>query len=1559
MIGNEPNASKPMDSPANSKMSVPSTNTRLAGGIWDKLGNRYESLWTVDAQMRVLAGEILELVVEPHGEAGQGVEFYTVAADGTREYFSAKRQKSGNAWSLADLSRADETGRSILGDLLQRISTDVSARAVFASGTSASKLNRLCNEAETASSAKDFETNVRACADLADELETHVLKKFKLDWTGAWERLRRLRVDGCNEATLRRLLERVVERDLVQNDGTAISSTAARLVLYELVYSSFSHAIRRDAIIAHLGEHRMAPRDWTRPGSDHDEIERRNRLYTEGVEVELIRGEPVIRAEANAVDAALDSGAKVVVLTGSAGLGKSCVLAQCLRAFQGKGVPCLALRLDAQTSANTATALGKDLGLSLSPAVVLSGVARGRPSVLIVDQLDALSTASGRNPRLWEAFQDLLFEVQHLKSIRVILACRTYDLENDDRLRDLVRKHAPKNPPIKLEPLSVELVRSLLTEAGAALDKFHPRHIEFLRIPLHLNVFLRGNPKIAEPANDLTTLYDRYWEAKANWAAQHQPREVLFSKAVSRLAQILSDRQSLTAPKDVFDADNLGADAAALASGHVLVFDSGRYRFFHETFFDYVFARSFVSAGKKVVPDLLTPTEQHLFRRGQVRQVLAYQRRRDGSYTDYLENLRDLLLSEKVRTHVKKTVIDWLRELADPEVEEWSVVRELCDHAHLGWFTRTVVWNKPAWFPVLEKTGTWDYWLTGNDGDACNLAIRLLALPETIKVHSAAIARLMRAHLRDTSEWRDRLAGLCQFGEIYHSPEFFGLFLEKFRDGWFDQKLNRHLHLTKVAEENPTAAGKTIAVFLERRFPSCVEEVDSDLNAPAVALHLDSHFFTVLAQTDPLPVLREVLPTLVSILRTHAQRKPDGRVVDPLGSHLILDEPYRFGDVLIRYLIDAMRRVAKERPAELAILTRELVALPNETAAILLESTWTANGVPFASDVAGFLRAFPEHLDLELHHNSDGESLLTVSLLAGTTEHMSAQDLRGVEELVLQFKDSWEQRNRAHFGFTQYRLLTAFPESRLSPEGWQRLDELRRKFGPIKHGVPRSLGAEFVPSPISFECALKMSDRHWLSAMRQYSEDWNTHIRRGGRLIGGSVELSRVLEKVAQADKPRFARLLQKLPDDINSTYFEHLLSGLCRTASENDKERIKLPPAAFASLATNLLIPCFERVDRLPGKPCGKQICWSAKSIADRPHLESLVTIIAYYAKHAPDPEVEVWQASGDGKTPMYGGDPHFHGINSARGAAAETISQLLFGNPELLTMLDSTIETLANDRSMAVRSCAIGCLIFLLREHRDVAVQRFFQAIKDADQLLTTHYVEEFIHYAQFTHYAALRPLLVRMLGLPDEKARAIAARQITLAGFKHAPAHSDMLEFVLKGDEVCRAAAAGIFAHNLAESEWAPKCREFLNILFQDPAGKVIEQADHCWRRIDAEQLADESDLLNSFIESPALTKGVDSLLAKLEECPLRLPDIVLRIPERLIEERKRLDEKGTDRLDMSFYNASKMIMTAYQQSRSHDRGPAATAYQTRCLNLIDNMLLFDHGSMETELKKLDES
>ena len=87
-----------------------------AGGESDKLGNRYEGVWTVDALLDVLNGEAMSVTVEPFPKSeALGIEFIKELPDGTREFHSAKRQKPGNVWSLADLTSSNGEARSIIG----------------------------------------------------------------------------------------------------------------------------------------------------------------------------------------------------------------------------------------------------------------------------------------------------------------------------------------------------------------------------------------------------------------------------------------------------------------------------------------------------------------------------------------------------------------------------------------------------------------------------------------------------------------------------------------------------------------------------------------------------------------------------------------------------------------------------------------------------------------------------------------------------------------------------------------------------------------------------------------------------------------------------------------------------------------------------------------------------------------------------------------------------------------------------------------------------------------------------------------------------------------------------------------------------------------------------------------------------------------------------------------------------------------------------------------------------------------------------------------------------
>ena len=85
------------------------------GGEADKLGNRYEGLWSVDAALDLIDGEYAGLTVEAVGDEAAGVEFVRTAPSGVREYHSIKRQQGAGNWTLSRLTNLESTDRSLKG----------------------------------------------------------------------------------------------------------------------------------------------------------------------------------------------------------------------------------------------------------------------------------------------------------------------------------------------------------------------------------------------------------------------------------------------------------------------------------------------------------------------------------------------------------------------------------------------------------------------------------------------------------------------------------------------------------------------------------------------------------------------------------------------------------------------------------------------------------------------------------------------------------------------------------------------------------------------------------------------------------------------------------------------------------------------------------------------------------------------------------------------------------------------------------------------------------------------------------------------------------------------------------------------------------------------------------------------------------------------------------------------------------------------------------------------------------------------------------------------------
>ena len=164
----------------------------LPGGPAAKLGERYESWWTLSEFVRMLRGETEAIRIED--PSADKTEF-VVTAGSRRELHQAKRSHWNGKWSISAL-RSD--------GLLDAIGTQLAGnhdKFVFVSGSDARELANLCDAAGSAESDVEFERYFLKAERRKENFET-LRQCWGCDAPAAYERLQRIEVHTIDEREL-------------------------------------------------------------------------------------------------------------------------------------------------------------------------------------------------------------------------------------------------------------------------------------------------------------------------------------------------------------------------------------------------------------------------------------------------------------------------------------------------------------------------------------------------------------------------------------------------------------------------------------------------------------------------------------------------------------------------------------------------------------------------------------------------------------------------------------------------------------------------------------------------------------------------------------------------------------------------------------------------------------------------------------------------------------------------------------------------------------------------------------------------------------------------------------------------------------------------------------------------------------------------------------------------------------------------------------------------------------------------------------------------------------
>jgi hypothetical protein len=353
------------------------------GGSAAKYGARYEDRWCACCALRVLADEAAAIYIEQPGSEYEGFEF-SIETDEGVEYHQAKRQRTGEGrWILASLAEA-----GVLRSFFDRLH-EAGARCVFVSTNAAPELIELADRARKATSIQQFEGDFLDSAEWQGHFDW-LKKAWEAPAEWCWEALRRVEVRTIDEQTLKEKVAFEVETRLMGGGKSAPGGLIEVLrdsVNLRLTAMDLWQALEREA--------GLVPNGLISSAQGVSLVTAANARFRRSRERGRIGGRLLPRAETGELKAALGE-SRVVLLQGQAGMGKSEVLSEFIEGLEAGGTPYLVCRLDRMQPSGTAAQLGADLGLSAAPPVALSALSSGAESVLIVDQLDAISTTSGR-----------------------------------------------------------------------------------------------------------------------------------------------------------------------------------------------------------------------------------------------------------------------------------------------------------------------------------------------------------------------------------------------------------------------------------------------------------------------------------------------------------------------------------------------------------------------------------------------------------------------------------------------------------------------------------------------------------------------------------------------------------------------------------------------------------------------------------------------------------------------------------------------------------------------------------------------------------------------------------------------------------------------------------------------------------------------------------------------------------------------------------------------------------------------------------------------------------
>jgi hypothetical protein len=1502
----------------------------LGGGIADKVGNEYELRWTLVEAIRVLRGLADEIRLEPFNEDAEGFEFRITTA-GADEWHQCKRQRTAGSWTVKALTEA-----GVLSAFASKIASG--AVCVFISSDPAPAFEKLIEKARLAETAADFygeggvgKSDEAALKDLNAAWSVDAETQF------AW--LTQCRVEVTSDASLMRRLEDICGLLFKTPPTVAIDSLARFLTC------SLGQRLTTGRLVEAIGELGIEWRAYLDETLDA-KFELATEEYLGTLSTTIAGLELQTSGLDKAVATAVEGPLPITVVAGGAGSGKSVALARIIAEGRRRGWPVLAFRIDRYLNIETLVGLGEALlETGESPVSAFGNRNAARPTLLVIDQVDAVSEASGRSGRIRELFFRMIDQTAFFPSMRVVAACRSYDLDGDTRLVSLSK--AMRVTALRLEPLHwKDGVEPVLRHLGVDPSRFSTREQQLLSTPINLrllaDILEAGEGVVGELSS--TRLFDKLMEVRGR-----DLRQAGFmwtpEIALGSVAQGMSDNQDLTAPISVLDAYAGAVDA--LASRGLITAVGGKLQFAHESFFDHSFSRRFTQSGQSV-HSLLVGDEQRLFRRTQVRQIFS--RLRDDAQRRYLHNLREVMEASDVRYLVKDAVAYWLGDVVAPTAAERSLVEEWFAPDHPLERLARIIFNGRGWLLPLFEGGVLTKWV--NEGGAQkDLAFWLLN--KGAVGHSSLVANFMGAWWKidpegrapDVIAWLERLYPEGPIGEVetLYADVLAALPRDSVKENFVE-----NFRLSSWVHKSPLLGARVLGLWLRKwmaAFPDQHPFAD-DRN------HNESHWIEQLAKSHAEALLEATIPPLSEAL----DRERAALDAETLSYPTIRPPHYEHDQKFLRSIITAVEGVAGNDPAKAEAFLR-ILGEQTDIALFIRLRAIAANGAGLAHLLAPLLG----HERIFKIGDGDGDWQPFAKAAAAAMPYLLSADRTKIETAVLAYRPEYdwarEYARRAKAGellwpvndTTEYlrhqlklsgrderAILATIGANQLSPLAQHRLGELERKFAGQPLPEAHCIRGGFVRSPIKPDQAQYMSDDQWLRAIEKYHNDQRHTYERDG-VIGGARQLSSVLQARTKEQPERFVALLERLPNDVNAGYAGAVISGL------RDSEA-----------GADVIVRAIKAARRWPERDFDRTVNWTVQNHPAAGTDPEILAWVLHSAEHGEASDTAVQTLNKEKRERLTArellerdGDLSSSGINGERGAAYEALASVLWDHDETLPAILDLLERQVEAEPLAsVRFCMVHTVNSVGKYDTDKAVDLLKRLVARDLRVLQSHSARHMLNWAVHDYADTVAELVADLLA---SKSKGLRAHGHFLESLLALLDEERNTAFVagFEGNVLRRQMAAYRGAGNVGSDRHGNRVIDWLLKFFFDKSPHVrgdTVQID--WGEI-LDAPTDHSAFVRAYLSSPTFNEHSDDLIRAFEERVSQCPDLTFDAVEKVLD----LSGGWSDDLRRGHYSTmhhlSRVLIELYRSvAGGSDR-------EKKILDLFDLYLAQDSHDFRGEL------